>query len=51
LINKNERRYAFVNNPDMFYSFLTDENSYLRKFIEGKITKENKGKYKIIFFI
>lgn len=51
LINKNERRYAFVNNPDMFYSFLTDENSYLRKFIEGKITQENKGKYKIIFFI
>ena len=52
LISENQRRkFPFLSKNGIFYSFLNDENSYIRKFIEEKDTKEKNDKYKTTFFI
>ena len=40
-----------LKTNDIFFSFLNDESSYLRKFLEEKDSKGNKNHYKIIFFV
>lgn len=52
LINENQRRkFPFLTEKSIFYSFLNDKNSYIRKFIEEKDSKEKNNKYKITFFV
>ena len=52
LISENQKwKFSFFDKRGIFYSFLNDEASYLRKFLKGKETKDKKDHYKIIFFI
>lgn len=52
LINEDQKRnLSSLSERGIFYLFLNDENSYVRKFIEEKDTKEKKDKYKITVFI
>ena len=52
LINEDQKRkFPSLSERGLFYLFLNDENSYVRKFIEEKDTKEKKDKYKITVFI
>ena len=51
-ISENQKwKFLSLDKRDIFYSFLNDESSYLRKFLKEKDTKDNKSHYKIIFFI
>ena len=43
--------YLSLKKNDVFFSFLNDESSYIRKFIEEKDTKRDKNNYDITFFV
>ena len=52
LIGENNKwNFLYLNKDDIYYSFLKDESSYIRKFFKEKEVMKNKDTYKITFFV